>query len=772
RHIKEVKTLVTPHHPGMFKALTVLSTNAPTHLPHPSSVAMEVGGLQVLPPDKVIFSEHLYDKLNSKFKKIKVDLTQTCASDGGKDELKHWQVTVVQCGSLSPGQLVFLCLSKYAFSVVLNVHILHHHPFNTSPTTLTTNPDAHTLEISVQERAPNEESGNFSLTRKYVFQSPHWQSMEKSFKDLICKSQHISQKPSAHFNILHSEQSASFTPGTTSDSIMIIPHSFENNNTSSSSSNGHMPGHIPGLTPGPKGCGTNFDALPTPHLRIHAASNGSACKSDSSAVVVLENHDSEHFIARGPNLVFDVHQSASDKLDNAVKENINETVPRKANPPKDLSLKTPQQHSTKVETKRFSDSTLSPQKSISPGTNLSFSGAELLVEDFFDPHPSFLAEAEATKIPLPAPCMSLSAPHADFPDFRLRISEEISDPNDDHSDLSLHDSDVDTHLKLAGQDGGETLPKFPATPPPPRRKPLLRSQSFIKLSSEEWSHFYVNMAQELSARSSIHDDSIFQYYRFYYNLGIVRITSGRMSKKIIRRKRLSSEIPQLDFNKLENHENWYDRDYKERSKDITFCRLMNIPPESDEPPPPPPHPNAQQDDDPYWTKSTLCVTLQQILQEAQDQLAVFDEIRQALDLTPEQLMQVQTLLSLLPAHSNWRTLAEYIGLSSIDTSIIEHFCFTYRELAAKVVFAHWMRESHRPDYVSIPCCWESLATFAGQHDREDVLKVIRQTEVNPVADEDMITHLGIPIESKEAYSAIDGRHSEGHRESKGKTAIY
>lgn len=420
-------------------------------------------------------------------------------------------------------------------------------------------------------------------------------NIEKSFQDMMRKSGRATQSPNPHFNILHSDLSSSFTPGTTSDNIMIIPHVFENNNTSSSGSNGHIPGQTQVLSPRVdekvQNVWPDFTPAPhVPHVVGHSMSNGSAGHSLPTVVVV---ESSPQFTARGPDaglVVFENNASleaGSRQHDTLVKrpvesesrdvtDSLSDSQKRKKQPaagkpdisgkhsncdindrPHTLpvqesktSLKPPTAHSPS-EAKGYSDGADLSKK---PQARNRFSmGGSFVVDNYLitmTTSPSFVLDDEAESLPLPPPCIATSRPHADFGDLSVRYPPVVT---------------------TIGSD--ETAVKEPPTPILPRRKPLLRSQSFTKLTDDSMlNNFYVNLTQELSSRNSIHDDSIYSFYRFYFNLGLVRVSPGRMSKKIDRRKRLSKQLPNLDFNKLEDHEQWYDRDFKGRNKDLTFCK--------------------------------------------------------------------------------------------------------------------------------------------------------------------------------------------------------
>ena len=74
------------------------------------------------------------------------------------------------------------------------------------------------------------------------------------------------------------------------------------------------------------------------------------------------------------------------------------------------------------------------------------------------------------------------------------------------------------------------------------------------------------------------------------------------------------------------------------------------------------------------------------------------------------------------------------GLSNTEVSIIEHFCYTYRVLATKVVLCHWMMNMPQESN------FNSLANFLVNCERYDVLSVIQTTNVNTDFDVTETTH--------------------------------
>ncbi|XP_053391590.1 uncharacterized protein LOC123563762 [Mercenaria mercenaria] len=649
------------------------------------------------------------------------------------EELKHWQVYVTRCGDMPEGERVFLCITRYALIIVLNYHILHYHAYFSSEISVRCTPERNEIEFTVRDKAWVSDTNareNFSFFKTYVFKTTQCENVEKSFKNLMRKSLLYPQGPSAHFNIRHSEMSASAAPGTTSDNVMIIPHRtfwHDNNNSGSTSgSNGYLPsGKMDNIV-------TSHE--PAPHfpdseLQAHrtASSNGSIPGFGNSAGVFVSHAEINRETVRPKDLTLHTRGVAGNVAESKVNEavsvsdnaQVEDSKPLKTNPD------TPNQHTS---VKEIWDSDpghlpVSPHghgylKKITGGGSLDELTPEELGFDnlsYYPDHeetmPSFATTDEADNLPPPPPCPSFSLPFVEVP-HRPAPKPPLESLTEDELIL-------------------------------PERQPnrgLLRSQSFLNLDEDRVLHMYANIAQEMSSRNSIHDD--FPYYRFYYNIGLIRVMYARMSKKLKRRNRLSKEMKQIDFNKLEDHEQWYDRDFKIRSKDLKFCNLYNIPPETSKTPYD--YTKLDGDDDPYWTQNDLCFTIQRILEESPDVHHLLKELQIELDIPGDQLMQLQVLLSLTPTENDWRVLAEYIGLSSSDITIIEHFCYTYRSLAANVVLTHWMLTErhhmleHGQSTSNPPCNWDSLVQFLDAHGRDDITVILRSTRENEHVEE--ITH--------------------------------
>lgn len=69
----------------------------------------------------------------------------------------------------------------------------------------------------------------------------------------------------------------------------------------------------------------------------------------------------------------------------------------------------------------------------------------------------------------------------------------------------------------------------------------------------------------------------------------------------------------------------------------------------------------------------------------------------------------------------------------MEVSIIEHFVYTYRVLAAKVVLVHWVL-SYSVGKIPLECNFENLELFLEEHGREDVLRILRTDRCNENVD--------------------------------------
>jgi len=347
------------------------------------------------------------------------------------------------------------------------------------------------------------------------------------------QSQITPQRPSAHFNIQHSELS---TFSVTSDNIQIIPHVCENNNTSSSSSNGQ---------PGWNISHSEVERLPQPHTSLSqftdittASSNG--CVPTFSIDSAPQDSD---FQPRGTTQVLVHEKDYKVKVDNGQKGEIKRerTVPVPDQLPFTSDAMDYREDPMPSESDPFRgyDRYLrSPTTPRSPSCGGIDKDALLLELG----EPKF-AQGDELEMPLPTPCTAFSQPHAEF---TAPLPARCSNRND-------------------------TLVKNKHS----SSRKVLRSNSFTVMSEDSIglpNHCYVNMIQELSSKGSVHDDSLYYSTRFYYNIGFIKSVYSRMSKKLKRRDRLSKEMQQVDYSKLDNHEQWYDRDYKIREQDQRFCK--------------------------------------------------------------------------------------------------------------------------------------------------------------------------------------------------------
>lgn len=389
-------------------------------------------------------------------------------------------------------------------------------------------------------------SSDFSLHKVYTFKTAQTDNIQKSFKDLFRKSHFLpKQTPAAHYNIRRSEQSASFQMGTTSDNVTIVPHKplwHDNNNSGSGSVKTPSSDKISNL---------KETAVPDAHKAWHTnlayhstSSNGSIPGSHSDIFCTHEElirHSNLYLRPRGPTEKWpDDNDTAADPNHvNVIQVEINE--PDTVTGMKTNSLIDSHPHDVKYDS--------DPMGTLDRRSKHEKKPSLPNMEDIFmddDDDLKFVSEEEANDLPPPPPCPAFSQPFGEFP----KKDEYLKD---DHNFQSV-----------------------PMTPVIPRRLPnamLRRSQSFLDVSEPEMSyHFYVNITQEMCSRGSVHDDS--PYYRFYYNVGLVRSSYSRISqrKKLERVNRLSKELKEVSVNELNIHEQWYDRDFQERGRDPKFCR--------------------------------------------------------------------------------------------------------------------------------------------------------------------------------------------------------
>ena len=69
------------------------------------------------------------------------------------------------------------------------------------------------------------------------------------------------------------------------------------------------------------------------------------------------------------------------------------------------------------------------------------------------------------------------------------------------------------------------------------------------------------------------------------------------------------------------------------------------------------------------------------------------------------------------------------GLDCGDVSIIEHYCYTYRELATRVVLYHWLREDQQGKQ-SKSSSYENLHSFIESIDRRDIKDIMDSRNTN------------------------------------------
>lgn len=643
----------------------------------------------------------------------------------GADQLKHWQVFVLQCENMPSGSRMFLGLTKYALVLLIDYKILAYHELLSNDFGICIENDniLHMTVTSSTQWDEEHAQNNFTLSKMYAFQTPHAKFIEASLQALQKHSENRFSLPVPHFNIRHREHSASgIVPGTISDNFSITPHhSNPAYIEDSSGSNGHIPNNPATFS---DNIIVHSHPSPPPHFQ-GAASTGSngVIPGSGSATFAKEINIKEEscvnsavsagnemnnntiLLARGCaperkilNKAVERPQTlGKHKNDDVFEADISETQSKQCPPP-------PQGHWSLTTAKEFFDSSpATPVMDFVAGKKSRYSATEAELAADFDVVEFNLEnenDIDLSLQPPPAPCGNTAHPVQEFrykPPATLPKQYKL---NSDNENKYIH-------------------------PLPRRPKPfLMRAQSCEMVNdSHLMAHSYVNLELQSVQMRNAHDDS--PYFRFYYNYGFVRMLDARMSKKIERRSRLSSHIENIDFNYLDKHEQWFDRCYKSRDKDLKFLKItkMNIPVEASPSatgmsPYSRAKPDEPTEDDPYWN-SDLSITIQAKLQDK----AV--GVRDAFDLTQEQLIELQVLLSLVPAQNNWKDLAESIGLVSEDIAVIEHFCYTYKHLAAEIVLAHWVMQQKRGKSLNKQCTRDNLLLFLEDMGRDDILNHIK-----------------------------------------------
>ncbi|KAL4239877.1 hypothetical protein ACF0H5_000677 [Mactra antiquata] len=637
----------------------------------------------------------------TKLRKLHQCIMNNCVS---ADELKHWSVYVVRCGDKSPGQSVYLCLTKYAFIIIHEYSINHYHAYHNSEISIHCSHEHHQIQFTIHDSTLREFSGateNFSLHKVYTFKTYQTEHIERSFNDLRRKSSYLPKHiPAPHYNIHHSELSASVQIGTTSDNVTIVPHKPLWNDNNNSGSDSLVDASFDKLL---NTIDPPFAHTPSWHSNLAYLSTSSNGSVPGMGVVEIGDLFATHNDVIRHSAIA---RASRDKWPDDGDIDNTETIDSDAGgggdgrievefnieATKDEVMNTALEDCPSPHLPQYSDPlNTATSKTLTHKKKSSLPDMEHLFRDNSVDTLRFVTEEEASDLPPPPPCPAFSQPFGEFP----KKSEYLTN-------IEYHSSPIRFH------DEPNVVPA------------LRRFKSFLDVPEQVNIQHYVNVSQKIFSQGSIHDD--FPYYRFYYNVGMIRSEYSRVSqrKKLQRINRLSKELRKVDLNDLDIHEQWYDRDFTDRYRDSKFCQIYNIRQEQET------YSDIYsrvEEDDPYWTQNDLCITIQRLLEEEPKDYTLFTEVQNALDLTAEQLMEVQILLSLVPAIVDWKNLAEFIGLTSGDISIIEHFCYTYRKLSTNVVLVHWLFKTNKHDDI-LPCNRDSLLYFVKENNRRDVLGLI------------------------------------------------
>ena len=106
---------------------------------------------------------------------------------------------------------------------------------------------------------------------------------------------------------------------------------------------------------------------------------------------------------------------------------------------------------------------------------------------------------------------------------------------------------------------------------------LLRAESIMEISKCEWQSNSCNNSDTQKGNNACYDDS--DYRTIYYkNLGWIKYNIKRvdMKRRIQRQRHMKAHLPDVDFEVVSKHENWWDNKYKQCDEDEAFQRLVII----------------------------------------------------------------------------------------------------------------------------------------------------------------------------------------------------
>ncbi|KAK3091245.1 hypothetical protein FSP39_018232 [Pinctada imbricata] len=281
-------------------------------------------------------------------------------------------------------------------------------------------------------------------------------------------------------------------------------------------------------------------------------------------------------------------------------------------------------------------------------------------------------------------------------------------------------------------------PKHPELPDPSQvpkipRKGILRAESLsnvLDMSTDAKEPHYINMSYPHAE-----DDHVY-YYRYYVNIGRVRVKGCKMEFKIQRRSRLSDHMEDINFEAVDHHEKYYEARFQTRRDDSRYQRIfeqntysyvrspnitqrMNFPPDRDK------------EDDPYWS-SNICLYIQSLFQRRTP-----PNLYRLFDLTQGQYANLAVMLDVTShvRRCDWTHFAQWIGIKALrDIEIIQHFSYTYKYLAMDIVLGYWEFQYSQGKNVP-PCTFDQLRNIVMHIERQDVLRILNQTDTNPQEDE-------------------------------------
>ncbi|KAL3878072.1 hypothetical protein ACJMK2_035704 [Sinanodonta woodiana] len=426
--------------------------------------------------------------------------------------VQHWKVKVVSCNDCTENELVYIGVSRNVFLVVDKSFQIRLYAAWSGTFDVKYNVTTKLLEIRISTQASvDNESGdakNFFLSSTLKFITEDGEMIKQCLLKTGNNIDLTLLPPAPHFK-------------------RITLH------TSGSSSNGH----IPSLTAG---------SMKTEAMVHFSTESTGSMQSNGSSIIGPHMSGSAVWLtypARPNSLFLQTDSSLPQQLsvDGSSSGYIHPVVPRS------------QLNSSGTPSGYIHPTVPRPHVSLSPGlswpggvgkkTSTEFSGDSFFGDNFLDDGFANAGFVDDENLSPPLPCLR----RPNDPIFEGPSSVQ----GVKHNIISVLQSyDVDTRLP---------------------KSHLLRaySRDDISFSSHFMDHTYINVARSTNQASNPFEDV---YYRFYYNLGMVQVNITTMRKKIRRRSHLAEILKDVDFRTFDKHEDWFDKDYKNKESDTNFMK--------------------------------------------------------------------------------------------------------------------------------------------------------------------------------------------------------